>query len=58
MRKVPLGPLEPFANQFDFVLRRGDAALRLLLESMKNLHCVRIADGVDRAIGIAIEIFD
>jgi hypothetical protein len=52
------GPFEPCADQFDFLLRRGDAALRFLLERVQYINLGSKPNGVDRAVGVAPMVFD
>ena len=55
---VFLSSPEPGLDQFDLVLRRGDAPLRLLLERVQNVNHACEPDSVDCAIRVAIEVVD
>jgi hypothetical protein len=49
---------QPRLDQFDVLLWRGDALLRLLLEGVKYIYDAGKPYGVNRAVRIAVEILN
>src|SRR5436309_3011894 len=45
-----LRELQPFLDEFDFVLRRLDTLLGFLLEGMEHEDCLRKADRIDSSV--------
>ncbi len=54
----PLSFCKPAANEIDFFLRRGNAALGFLLESVQHINHVGKLHGVHGAIGVGIVTVD
>jgi hypothetical protein len=54
----PLSFCKPAANEIDFFLRCGNAALGLLLEGVQHINHVGKLHGVHGAIGVGIVTVD
>jgi hypothetical protein len=54
----PLSFCKPAANEIKFFLRRGNAALGFLLESVQHINHVGKLHGVYSAIGVGIVTVD
>jgi len=50
----PLSFYKPAANEIEFFLRRGNAALGFLLESVQHINHVRKLHGVYGAVSVGI----
>jgi hypothetical protein len=55
---VLFGSFQASLDQLDIPLRSRDAFLRLLLKGMQDVNHASKLDGVDGAVGIAIEVID
>ena len=55
---MQFGIAQPRFDQFDVLLWRGDAFLRLLLEGMKHVHNASKPYRINGPIRIAVEILD
>jgi hypothetical protein len=50
--------LQARLDQLDVSLRGGDASLCLLLESVQHVHHADEAHGINRPVGVAVEVID
>jgi len=54
----PFGLAQSLLNEFDVPARRLSSSSRFLPESMENVHCVGVPDGVDRTKRVAAKVSD
>ena len=55
---MQFGVTQARLDQFDVLLRRGDAFLRLLLEGVKHIHDAGKPDRINRPVRITVEILN